>query len=647
MAAKKNTTPDAPHVPHLATARKWRPQIFGDIVGQSHITTTLRNAVGTARLGHAYLFSGPRGVGKTTAARILAKAINCLHPKDADPDNECEICTEITDGRSVNVFEIDGASNRGVDEIRNLREAVRYGPGKGKYKVYIIDEVHMLTKEAFNALLKTLEEPPSYIVFIFATTEVHKVPATILSRCQRFEFRRISAAEIVSTLAAIAAKEKVDIDDATLDLIARRADGSLRDSQSIFDQVVSFCDGKVRIEDVRSLLKIVDDEFYFRVTEAIAAKDAGAGFTIVDEVSRSGYDLREFTAGLAEHFRNLLVVRSTGDANLVDGSERIRKRYADAAGKFAEADLLRMMKLASDTEAAMRWSQQPRLRLELALQLMVSMESSVDVGRLLAGIDELKKKVESTRSVGPAIPSGATPRAATVFPGAPATIPGAGAPMARPAVANISSVFPAPGAGGSLVPLKDKSPAPLRGTVKATQPTLRPDQYVNPPGALNPILATLIDLPEKATAEEMVASDISVSVTSFNGVDGARNWANLVEQVRREKIAIGSMLAETSFHGLNGTSIRIACPDDFHADVLKRNRQYISAIAERLYGAKFQFESILASMPAAPTAAAVGDSGGVEISGNAASDRGDASDRIREHPLVRALVKEFGAEEIH
>jgi DNA polymerase III subunit gamma/tau len=643
MAEKKHTV-DAPH---LATARKWRPQVFGDIVGQSHITTTLRNAVGAGRLGHAYLFSGPRGVGKTTAARILAKSINCLHPKDSDPDNACEICREITEGRSVNVFEIDGASNRGVDEIRNLRDAVRYGPGKGKYKVYIIDEVHMLTKEAFNALLKTLEEPPSYIVFIFATTEVHKVPATILSRCQRFEFRRISAAEIVSTLAAIASKEKVDIDDATLDLIARRADGSLRDSQSIFDQVVSYCDGKVRVEDVRSLLKIVDDEFYFRVSEAVASKDAGAGFKIVDEVSRSGYDLREFTGGLAEHFRNLLVVRSTGDANLVDGSERIRKHYADAAGKFAEADLLRMMKLASDTEAAMRWSQQPRLKLELALQLMVSMDASVDIGRLLTGIDELKKKVESAGNVATAIPPAAAPRAA--------------APTSRPAAANISSPVPAPGAGGTLIPLKEKTPAPLRGTVKATQPTLRPDQYVIPPAGMNPVIATFIELAEEpASAESTSAADASTSDTSapaatvpgraadspvstFAGQDGARNWANLVEQVRREKIAIGSMLAETSFHALNGSSISIACPDDFHADLLKRNRQYISALAERIYGAKFQFESILASMPAAPSALTARDS----AAGGRTSDRDAASDRIRELPLVRALVKEFGAEEIH
>src|SRR5689334_3904974 len=241
MTARRTSAPADEAMTYVVTARKWRPMVFEDIVGQEHVTTTLRNAVGTERLSHAYIFSGPRGVGKTTCARILAKVINCLHPADLNPDNSCELCEEITAGRSVNVFEIDGASNRGVEEIRNLREAVRYPPARGRYKVYIIDEVHMLTKEAFNALLKTLEEPPPFVIFIFATTEIHKVPLTILSRCQRFDFRRIGIGEITARLAHIAAAEKIRIDDDALLLVAKRGDGSMRDAQSIFDQVVSFC----------------------------------------------------------------------------------------------------------------------------------------------------------------------------------------------------------------------------------------------------------------------------------------------------------------------------------------------------------------------------------------------------------------------
>ncbi|MDI6765504.1 MAG: DNA polymerase III subunit gamma/tau, partial [Bacteroidota bacterium] len=303
---------------YLVTARKWRPMVFEDIIGQSHITITLRNAIATNRLSHAYIFSGPRGVGKTTTARILAKAINCVNPNNLNPDNECDLCKEITEGRSVNVFEIDGASNRGVDEIRNLREAVRYGPAKGKYKVYIIDEVHMLTKEAFNALLKTLEEPPAYVMFIFATTEIHKVPLTILSRCQRFDFRRISINEITSRLRFIAKEDHVTIDDEALFIIAKRADGSMRDAQSIFDQVISFCGEDIKSQQILSMLNIVDQDIYFRVTEIIKSKDVQAGLLIVDEIINRGFDLREFLGGLMEHLRNMLIACTTKATTLIE-----------------------------------------------------------------------------------------------------------------------------------------------------------------------------------------------------------------------------------------------------------------------------------------------------------------------------------------
>jgi DNA polymerase-3 subunit gamma/tau len=617
---KKNTP--AEDAPHLATARKWRPQVFGDIVGQAHITTTLQNAIGSGRLSHSYLFSGPRGVGKTTTARILARAINCLHPKDSNPDNTCELCVEIAEGRSVNVFEIDGASNRGVEEIRNLREAVRYGPGKGAYKVYIIDEVHMLTKEAFNALLKTLEEPPSYVIFIFATTEVHKVPLTILSRCQRFEFHRIASAEIVSTLAEIAATEKVDIDAPTLELIARRADGSLRDSQSIFDQIVSYCDGKIRVEDVRSLLKIVDDEFYFRVTDAIAAKDAGAGFAIVDEVSRAGHDLREFAGGITEHFRNLLVVSATGATSLVDGSERLRKKYAEAAKKFSGDDLLRLMKISSDAEAAMRWSQQPRIKLELGLSLMIRMDPGVQIAELLAGIDELKKKVESSRETG-------------LNTSAPAPVKNRTRESAE-----------------ALLPLAVQSPAPVRGSVRASQPTLRPDQMVTTSAPV-PVIATMMPEPtvqqatamQKARTETAPAPDDAApppAVAIFSGPGAAGSWRSIIEEFRKEKMGIGTMLGETSFHAVRGNSVSISCPDDFHADLLKRNRHYISSVAERLYGAKIHIDTILAENPAGDShtdeSARPNDGAGAPPNG---SGKG-----LRHHPLVKALITEFGAEEI-
>ena len=383
---------------YVVTARKWRPMIFEDVVGQSHVTTTLRNALQTGRLAHAYLFSGPRGCGKTTTARLLAKAVNCVRPRDFNPDNECENCREITEGRSFDVLEIDGASNRGVEEIRNLRESVRYGPSKGTRRVYIIDEVHMLTKEAFNALLKTLEEPPAHVLFIFATTEVHKVPATILSRCQRFDFRRIATGEIAANLSSIAEAEQVTIDREALHLIARRGEGSLRDAQSLFDQVVSLCGTTVTYAQILEALHIVDQEVYFRVTDLIRARSARGGLDLVDELLARGYDIREFLLGLIEHMRNLLVVKATGSTSLIETSDTFRQRYAAESEAFTIADLLRYQRFLAGTEAAVRWSSQPRFRLEADMVQLIQLQQAPQVAEVLAGLDELKKKLDEPPS---------------------------------------------------------------------------------------------------------------------------------------------------------------------------------------------------------------------------------------------------------
>lgn len=365
---------------------------FEDVAGQDHVTRTLRNALASSRLAHAYLFSGPRGVGKTTTARLLAKAVNCLNPQDANPDNTCEHCLEITEGRSFDVQEIDGASNRGVEEIRNLREAVRYPPVKCAYKVYIIDEVHMLTKEAFNALLKTLEEPPSHILFIFATTELSKVPATILSRCQRFDFRRISHAKIMENLKTIAGVEGIAVDDDALSLIARRGDGSLRDAQSLFDQVIALCGNAVTLVGMEEALNIVGTDVYFRVTELMERQDAQGGLMLVDDLMSGGYDLREFLSGLMEHFRNLLVARVVGATELIEASDVYRARYGETAAKFSVSDLLRAQRLIHGTDQALRYTAQPRFRLEADLVQLVTMPRAVDLAGLIEGIEELKKK---------------------------------------------------------------------------------------------------------------------------------------------------------------------------------------------------------------------------------------------------------------
>ena len=292
----------------LVTARKWRPQKFNDVVGQEHVTNTLKNAIKENRVAHAYLFTGPRGVGKTTTARILAKALNCENLKDAEPCNDCEMCKSISSTQSMDIIEIDGASNRGIDEIRTLRESVKYAPTRGKYKIYIIDEVHMLTKESFNAFLKTLEEPPAHTIFIFATTDVHKVPLTIISRCQRYDFRRIQLETIKTTLAKIAKEEKIKIDDKTLTIISKKADGALRDAESYFDQVIAYCNGKIDSEIVSQMLNLIDEEIYFRISDAVLSKDYKSVFEVSNTIFENGWDFLDFIDGLNEHFRNILTV---------------------------------------------------------------------------------------------------------------------------------------------------------------------------------------------------------------------------------------------------------------------------------------------------------------------------------------------------
>ncbi|OGU76932.1 MAG: DNA polymerase III, subunit gamma and tau [Ignavibacteria bacterium RBG_16_34_14] len=369
------------------TARKWRPQKFAEVVGQEHITTTLKNAIKDGRIAHAYLFAGPRGVGKTTTARILAKTLNCLNPDIYEPCNECENCKAIQSGQMMDIFEIDAASNRGIDEVRTLRESVKYPPTKGKYKVYIIDEVHMLTKESFNAFLKTLEEPPSQTIFIFATTDVHKVPLTIISRCQRFDFRRIEMDIIKSLLRKIAKSEKIDIDDKTLTLIARKADGALRDAESYFDQVVSFCGNEVDSTTVSKILNLVDDEVYFLISDAVLKKNFKSVFEASDLVYKNGWNFTDFMDGLIEHFRNIMTVIITENTQSIESAEVFKTRYLDYFGKFSESDILRLLNHLNKTGQDLRYSQNQKLKIEIALCHLVGLEKTSTISELIENLN--------------------------------------------------------------------------------------------------------------------------------------------------------------------------------------------------------------------------------------------------------------------
>jgi DNA polymerase-3 subunit gamma/tau len=384
---------------YLVMARKYRPQRFEEVVGQSHVTVTLVNAIKAKRISHAYLFAGPKGTGKTTVARILAKALNCKDGPTPEPCGECDSCNEISFGRSLDVVEIDGASNNSVDDVRALRENIRYVPSQGKYKVYIIDEVHMLSDSAFNALLKTLEEPPAHAIFIFATTEPHKVPQTVLSRCQRFDFRRISTPDLLKTVQNIAQKEKLDIDQDASYILARRADGSLRDILSLLDQVIAFggededspLQGKVTKELVVQTLGLVDEEKLFEITDAISEKNVLKGLSTLNQLIGSGIDIPEFVNSLLQHFRDLLVSKVGPDSKtLFDLSDTYIDRYKEKAKSFSEMDILRMIKIVADLNLTLKRVPDPRVFLELALMKLLKMESTVHLEDILNKLDQLQ-----------------------------------------------------------------------------------------------------------------------------------------------------------------------------------------------------------------------------------------------------------------
>lgn len=377
---------------YIVFARKYRPQEFADITGQSHITTTLKNAILQDRVAHAYIFAGPRGVGKTTAARILAKALNCEKGSTPTPCNKCPSCLEIGQGSSLDVLEIDGASNRGIDEIRNLRDNVKFAPSKGRYKIYIIDEVHMLTPEAFNALLKTLEEPPAHVKFIFATTHAHKVPSTILSRCQRFDFRRLATKDIFENLKGIAKSEGLKVKEEALALIARHADGSMRDGQVILDQIISFSKGVVGLEDVTKILGVVDEDVLFGFSGAILAKDAPAALKMLASLIDEGKDIGQILSGIIEHFRNIAVVKVSPDpVSIVDAGIESLKRYKTESGKMAIEDILYAISVLANTVELMRRSNLPRIPLEAAIIKLTQSHSIVSLGDIVKRLDQIER----------------------------------------------------------------------------------------------------------------------------------------------------------------------------------------------------------------------------------------------------------------
>ena len=423
---------------YIVSARKYRPDSFGSLIGQDTIAQTLKNSILRNQLAHAYLFCGPRGVGKTSAARIFAKVINCAHPTaDMEPCGECESCRSFAEGRSYCIHELDAASNNGVEDIRALVDQVQVPPQIGRYSVYIIDEVHMLSQSAFNAFLKTLEEPPAHAIFILATTEKHKIIPTILSRCQTFDFNRIGISDIVFNLSNIARKEGITIDDASLHVIAQKADGAMRDALTIFDQTVAFCGSDVHYEDVIRNLNVLDYEYGFRLVDAFLSKDYASALLIFDEVLRKGFNALYFISALGSHLRDLLVCRSGALDSLLNLPDTLRARYAEQASRCSVSFIFDALGVVSQCESGYRTATNQRLHIEFSLMRL----------SFLAGV--------------PAEPAARTAPAA----GAPALSTSAPAsdmaPAAAGAASTVAAAAPAPAAAtdaAAAMP-KDAEPA--------------------------------------------------------------------------------------------------------------------------------------------------------------------------------------------
>ena len=384
---------------YLVLARKYRPQTFDQVVKQTHVTQTLRNAIGSNRVAHAILFAGPRGTGKTTVARILAKAMNCKQGPQPEPCNQCQACEEITSGSAVDVFEIDGASNNGVEQIRDLRENVKYMPARSAYKIYIIDEVHMLSTPAFNALLKTLEEPPAHVLFFFATTEPQKIPVTILSRCQRYDFRRIELEAIIDHLQSLCRQEGIEIDADSLTLVAREAGGSMRDALSLLDQIMTGTQGKVDHQTVLDILGVVDRRMMFTLSEALLSGNVPDILEIVDDIYRQGIDLKVLYADLIEHFRNLTVAKiGPQAAKLIDGPQHEIDSLHTQVEAVASHRLSAILNALLKNESQVRYAAYPRVAIEMILIDIVQTHPALPIDELINKLDKLRGELLSAET---------------------------------------------------------------------------------------------------------------------------------------------------------------------------------------------------------------------------------------------------------
>jgi DNA polymerase-3 subunit gamma/tau len=616
-------------------ARKYRPQTFAEIVGQQHVTRTLANAIQSNRVAHAYIFSGVRGVGKTTTARILAKALNCKNGPTAEPDNTCDSCREISAGTSLDVIEIDAASNRGIDQIRELREMVRYAPAASRYKIVILDEAHQLTDEASNALLKTLEEPPERVVFILATTRSEDLVDTIKSRAQLFQFRSLTFQEIAGEIERIAKEEKLSIEPGAVAVLARAAEGSLRDSLSLLEQAIAYCGDEITDAKVRELLGVVAESILDDLVAAIAAQSSERALSLVHRLIADGQNLQHFCREAIRHFRNLLVARvCSAESELVAAPKDERPRLAQQAAQFSEEDLTRFFNILLATDDDLRRHPDPRLHLELGLLKLINAQRLAPLEEVLA--DLRGESGPAPRSTAKALPASASaaPQSASIFP-ARSALPSASSASGS-ASSTSSSTAPATSATSSGVALPGATSSSGTATAVKMAPARESDYSAPPKAALSApaqssspaaksIEPAAAPAPTPASMPSIVARSAQVAV---DGLAAAQ--VDAIKSALQGQKFLSSLVEAVSRWELDNGEMRLYFPTESRvlADMLQSREPM-----ERL-------RTVLNQVVGQPTRVCVKlDSAKGTVSGNS-----DLRARFEQDPIVRAMLEKFGGQ---
>jgi DNA polymerase III subunit gamma/tau len=592
---------------YLVLARKYRPQRFGEMSGQEHVVRTLSNALKTGQLAHAFLFTGPRGVGKTTTARLVAKALNCEKGPTAEPCGVCTPCVEIAEGRAVDVVEIDAASNNGVDNVRDIVEAVKYRPARDRYKVFVVDEVHMLSQGAFNALLKTLEEPPEHVKFVLATTDAHKVPETILSRCQRFDFRRLTLQQIADQLAKVAAEEGMTLSPAALALVARQAEGGMRDALSLLDQVRAACGDAPADDAVAEALGAVDAAAVSRIAGALVARDGGAVLTEIAALHARGLEVKRVAEELTRHLRNVVVAKLVPSAPLDLPDAELAEVRAQAQAADA-AQLTRLFDLAQQAAADVKLSEQPRYALEVALLEGVFLAPGAQVSELLGRLEALAR--------GAPVPARSAPTGGGSGPGPARTA--APAPAAAPA-----------GSGGRDLAKFGTTAAPATPTAAPATPT--------------------------ATTPTPTATTPTATTPTATSGSPADRWRTVVDQVERASPALGPALKQAALLSLGDGEVAVQLPPGLYASTLERRRADVETLFAGFFGRPTKL-TVRLGTAAAPAPGAAPDAQPFaavpSIAAAEAAERHARAQRVRDaaraHPNIQeaARILEGGIQKI-